>query len=1799
MAVRRTGSLLMAGMLVASSLLAPLAIPVAAQEPACAAESEPNDSPDALPVVSGPLCVEGTLGSGDQDLVLWDLSATDAARPWTITVDGVDGTVTGVQVVGITSEPGVVPITPGSKVVGLESPPEAYLAVSRSGLLLPPGRLIVGISRSLQPDGSEPPVTDYRFRLEPGEPLTGTAEIEPNDTADAATPIAGAFDLVADASLTADTLAWTVDGTPDGDAWSLTLQGTIGRQLGLSLVGPDGAELASATQDAWGATTLPDLALPAGTYTLVVLGSPADPTPYRLSAAIGPRVGEAEPNDRIANPLPLDPSAPLARGRLHPDWDRDQYLLTIPAGEAPVMRDIKLLGPADLRRSLCLTRPDGTTLQCRDGDGGAALRSLVLAPGDYLLNISGDADPDRPYVLRVDVTTGAVPDFEVEPNDDPSTATPFDPSITLRGLGDPGQNDMFRLTTSGQPQLWEVRLTGTDLERLTWIRADGWVLGESGISVAKDVAVLTDLYLVPGQHWFRAAGGGDYRLTATPLGPPDPDAEREPNDDAAFAQPYRLIRTRMLGRLPSPVDRDVFRFSLAGPERVTLRVQPPADGATSLRLETGGQVLALRRSLGAGVPLELEVLLGPGDYEVWLGADLPSQGRYALTMERGDPFLVRADEEPNDRVEQATRLSAALTAEGTLPSGDDYDHHRLPETDPTTPVTVTFTGGVTGAALGDGVSEMPVLFDAATLTLTSDGTSGIVPRYLRVWGQGAYAFRVSAPGLDAAVAPEPLLLEASLSVATDTVAAYWPSGQRVASTLSLTNTGDTPLDLALDGATSHHAWRVILAETAISLGPGQTQDVPVDIALGSDAWADEPVRITVRARDGAGAQVTAAATITPTASADPVAPEQTWSVPDALLGGLDVASLALGAVTVPSIDPAEEDQLHDGRAHTGLGFSQSVTLLPITLGVDLAGDAPIPVAGFALHPQAAEAFPGDVPKDVELLLSTDGATFTSAMTATMSTLMGEQWFVLPEPVPATHAQLRITSVHGGGFSQVILGEWKVIATPGAVPSDAPIDLAQPIRGGHVAWMEPQPVDPGWFTQWLDEDPTFAQPYLAAGTRVSWAIGFRDARSARVTELQWVDPIPSTDGQRFTAVEVEVSLEGAAGPWRPLGTWTLDRAGDGSVAPFVLPEPTWVRYVRLTGQGPKKEDAFWDPPATIRVMEQSTGADHRSVLAEWGMEQPVGPYEWLVPPDLSVPPTQQDADDTPETAGPLVAGTRAQGRVDGRTDLDWYMFSVPEGDNSLDLTVAGRPLVAVALTLYDLEGFEVPMLFGAGDTPGTVRYRAEVTPGVTYRLKVEQPPSSIVFTFDTSGSMGPYLEYVYQAMRAFTADVTPGEEAVSIVPFEEEPLLQDWSDDPYALADAVGRYLSTGGSSSSETALIDASTALSVREGARAVLMVTDNETSSFPATEELWRVLASVRPLVAAVHVGATYLPDVSTAPMQDWARAAGGVYQYTRSHGEMDRAFDRLATWLRRPAGYTLDLVTTFQETPPESAKPGTITVASPADGSATISPDVGVEIILDTSGSMLKELKGRPRIELAKAVLKDLVTNRLPSGAPVAVRVLGDAADVCGTRLVVPLGPLDPAAVIQRVNGIRVVQEADTPIGAALRAVPEDLAGSAGTRIVLLITDSEEVWPDPDLCGDDPAAAVRDLRRRGIDARLNIVGLQVKAKKATTQLKKWARLGNGSFFSANDADQLGRSIRTAVSAPFRVLDGAGNEIASGTVDGAGVPVKPGVYSVVVLTDPVARFDGIEIEPGEGETLQLPDATPPPSLEPLQEPAP
>jgi hypothetical protein len=1781
-----------AALLVASLLAA--AVPVltltdSLAQGACLAEQEPNDDPETatgLGFAAGALCLEGALPTGDQDIVAWEVPAAAAATPWSFEVSGIRGTLTSLRLLAIESEPGVVPVAVGRTVLTLEAPPDALAPVVSDDLLLPPGRYLLAIVRSGGVDGAEPPDTSYTASVRAGAPLPPSADAEPNDLADASSPLTGAFESSGDLQGSADHYRWTVLEPAAGTGWEIELRAVVGANVTLTLAGPDGAHLAAAPSDALGSARLVDLRLEPGDYGIVLSGGADTPLPYLLRARASPGLADAEPNDRPSLAIPLDPEAPLARGRLFPAYDTDTYRLDIDAAEGAVLRDVRLIWPGGIRRQLCLTLADSTTLQCRDGHDGIILPSLGLPAGEYYLAVSGEPDAERRYLLRVDEVAERDPAFETEPNDSPATANSWDAGVVMRGWGEPGDVDTFRLAVGGEPQLWEVRLAGEGIERLSWLRPDGRSLAREDVVSGTTEASLSDLFMAPGEHLFAVSARGEYRLEVAPLGPPDPDGEREPNDEPAFAEAYRLSRERVVGRLPRLRDVDVFRFTLAAPERLVLRVTPPEDGAIDLRLDAGGTV-GQRRSPGLGLETVYDVHLPPGDYEASLTPATPSLGRYAFTIERADPFSLAVDQEPNDGPETARDLPTTLRIDGSGGRDGDHDWYRIPE--PLAAgdvVTVRTTGSVSRVRLvgptGDVAGELDPRTGVYTSAPLPEGGAFLLD--LDVFGD--HTAEVSAPGLTAAPPPRELPVRLDLTTDVVEVAAWWPLGQRLEASLVLVNEGVAAETLELDAVTSHFAWSAVPGSGEVQVPAGASLVVPLVVTALADAWADEPVRISVRARDRDGAQRTAAIVVTPRREAAPVAPMLSWPLPDALLGGLDVASLGLGGTPIPTVDPTLEAELHDGLSHTARGFWASDALLPLTLGVDLAGEAALPIVGTILDPQAADAFPGDVPRRFELLLSEDGATWAVALEGELSPLMREQAFVLPEAVPARFAQLRIWSTWPGGFARVALGEWKVVAAPGSAPGTEPLDLAEPTSGGHVSWMEPQPPDPGFAASILTADSAAGPVWTEGGDRVSWAVGFRDGRAAQVERIEWQDPVPSTPGARLERVEVEMSLEGPAGPWRPLGEWPLERAPDGSVAALELAEPAWARFLRFSGRAPGEGSVALELPDKLRVIERATGEGYRSVLGEWGAASPAGPWEWLSSPDVAVVTGEGPAPAGDTVAGgtqaepqALPAGERVGGGIGGAGEPRWFAFSVPEGHNAVAIDVEGQPFLAVALTLFDAEGFRVPVLFGPGEAPGSVRYSAEVTPGAAYRLRVERPPSSIVFAYDTSGSMGPYLDFVYQALRAFTADVRPGLEAILIAPFEQEPLLDGWSDQPYILQNAVDRALVTSGSSSAETALIEATTALSARQGARAVLLVTDAETSSYQRSRELWRILASVRPLVFAVHVAAAGEPFQSRAWMQDWAQAAGGVYQYTRSHGEMDRAFDRLATWLRRPATYALTLSTSFQEEPPPSRKPGSLAVASPpgSGGGVALAPDVSVGVILDTSGSMLERLGRKRRIDVARAVLGDLLGERLPAGTQVALRVFGDRAAPCDTRLAVPLGPLDPEAMSGLIEGLRIDRRTKTPIGAALAEVPADLGGATGTRIIVLVTDGDET------CGGDPAGAIRDLRRQGIDARVNLVGFALDDRKLKSRMRRWARAGNGSYFDARDQKALGRALRLAVSAPYRVLDEAGNEVASGTVDGDAVALEPGAYSVLVLSDPVARFDGVGIAPGADVSLTLP----------------
>ncbi|HEU0115057.1 MAG TPA: hypothetical protein VFQ80_10295, partial [Thermomicrobiales bacterium] len=112
--------LLLAGLL---SGLAPAA-PVGAAPP-CLTDAEPNDTPEAAMTLTGAGCLAGTLGDADQDLVLWTVAPADAAKRWTIALQGAPATLTSVKVFPVTSAPGETPVAVGGQLFALDHAPDA------------------------------------------------------------------------------------------------------------------------------------------------------------------------------------------------------------------------------------------------------------------------------------------------------------------------------------------------------------------------------------------------------------------------------------------------------------------------------------------------------------------------------------------------------------------------------------------------------------------------------------------------------------------------------------------------------------------------------------------------------------------------------------------------------------------------------------------------------------------------------------------------------------------------------------------------------------------------------------------------------------------------------------------------------------------------------------------------------------------------------------------------------------------------------------------------------------------------------------------------------------------------------------------------------------------------------------------------------------------------------------------------------------------------------------------------------------------------------------------------------------------------------------------------------------------------------------------------------------------------------------------------------------------------------------------------------------------------------------------
>jgi hypothetical protein len=256
---------------------------------------------------------------------------------------------------------------------------------------------------------------------------------------------------------------------------------------------------------------------------------------------------------------------------------------------------------------------------------------------------------------------------------------------------------------------------------------------------------------------------------------------------------------------------------------------------------------------------------------------------------------------------------------------------------------------------------------------------------------------------------------------------------------------------------------------------------------------------------------------------------------------------------------------------------------------------------------------------------------------------------------------------------------------------------------------------------------------------------------------------------------------------------------------------------------------------------------------------------------------------------------------------------------------------------------------------------------------------------------------------------------------------------------------------------------------------------------------------------------------------------------------------------------------TPGAPAKPGTLRVVAGPD-----QPGIGyanVEVVLDASGSMLQRLGAERRIEIARKALVDLARDALPDTTNFALRVFGEsAADLCASALAIPLAKLDRPAALARIQSVKSINGAKTPIGDSLRVVKDDLANATGATMVVLVTDGEET------CGGDPLAAIGELREAGMDVRVSIVGFAVEDAELKRTFQHWAESGGGAYVDAQDGAALAGALRTSFAPRFEVRSGA-EVVTTGVVGGAPIELPAGEYTLRVLVDPPKDVADVLVE--------------------------
>jgi hypothetical protein len=234
-------------------------------------------------------------------------------------------------------------------------------------------------------------------------------------------------------------------------------------------------------------------------------------------------------------------------------------------------------------------------------------------------------------------------------------------------------------------------------------------------------------------------------------------------------------------------------------------------------------------------------------------------------------------------------------------------------------------------------------------------------------------------------------------------------------------------------------------------------------------------------------------------------------------------------------------------------------------------------------------------------------------------------------------------------------------------------------------------------------------------------------------------------------------------------------------------------------------------------------------------------------------------------------------------------------------------------------------------------------------------------------------------------------------------------------------------------------------------------------------------------------------------------------------------------------------------------------------------VEIIMDASNSMWGQIGGEAKIAIARKVLAQII-NRLPDSMNVGMRVYGhryglnDPKACTDTQLLVPIGPVAKAQLIDTVNKIQL--KGKTPLVLSVLEAIKDFEKIPNGSIIL-VTDGIES------CNGDIKSIGPAVKKSGLELKVHIVGFDIKEKEARAELEAIARSTEGRYLDAKNAGELLSALEQTLKLDYVVLDEKGEEAGRGTVGGEPVKLKEGAYTLRVLLAPQPLETKVQVKAG------------------------